>query len=170
MAANGVIGRGNQLPWHLPADLRHFRRLTTGHAVLMGRKTWESIGRPLPGRQSIVITRNRNFAAEGAEAAPSLDAAIALARLPAPVFCIGGAEIFRAALPFATRLHVTEIAAEIPGDAWFPPFDRTAWRESWREVHAATAETPWAYAFVTYERAGEAAALPAGPPITTQGG
>src|SRR5207237_8617971 len=110
----------NELPWRLPADLRHFRRLTTGHAVLMGRKTWESIGRPLPDRQNIVITRREDWQATGAEVAHSLIDAMARVRLPDPVFCTGGGEIFREALPLATRMHVTEIAATFEGDAFFP--------------------------------------------------
>ncbi len=153
IAANGVIGDRNGLPWRLPADLRHFRKLTTGHAVLMGRKTWESIGRPLPERQNIVITRSRDFRADGVEVAHSLDDAIALARLPAPLCCIGGGEIFRIALPRATRMYITEIAAAFPGDAHFPEYDRIAWRESARESHPAGIDAPFAYAFVTYDRA-----------------
>ncbi len=154
VAANGVIGRGNALPWRLPADLRRFRRLTTGHAVIMGRRTWDSIGRPLPDRQNIVVSRNPAFAAAGAQRAASLAAAIAAVRLPPPTFCIGGAEIFREALPCATRLHVTEIDASFEGDTFMPPFDRDAWRETAREIHAAGADAPFGYAFVTYERAG----------------
>ncbi len=153
IAANGVIGDRNGLPWRLPADLRHFRKLTTGHAVLMGRRTWDSIGRALPERQNIVITRRADFRPEGAEVAHSLDAAIALARLPPPLCCIGGGEIFRIALPRATRMHVTEIAADFPGDAFFPEFDRSLWRETARETHPAGADAAFAYAFVTYDRA-----------------
>ncbi|MEP7206327.1 MAG: dihydrofolate reductase [Casimicrobiaceae bacterium] len=151
VAANGVIGNGNALPWRLPADLRHFRRLTTGHAVIMGRKTWDSIGRPLPDRQNLVVTRNHAFAAPGAEALPSLEAAMAAVRLPPPVFCIGGADLFRDALPHAARLHVTEIDAAVDGDILFPAYDRSAWRESGRESHPP-GEAPFAYAFVTYDR------------------
>lgn len=153
VAANGVIGRGSQLPWHLPADLRHFRRLTTGHSIIMGRRTWDAIGRPLPDRQSIVITRSRDFRAEGAEVAHTVDEAIARAYLPDPVYCIGGGEIFRDALPRASRLHVTEIDARFEGDAFFPEIDRAAWRETHRELHRSEADVPFDYAFVTYDRA-----------------
>jgi dihydrofolate reductase len=152
VAANGVIGARNELPWRLPADLRHFRRLTTGHAVLMGRKTWDAIGRPLPDRQNIVITRRDDWQATGADVAHSVVDAIACVRLPDPVFCIGGGEIFREALPLATRMHVTEIAESFEGDAFFPAFDRSTWRATWREEHRDEDEAPFAYAFVTYDR------------------
>ena len=152
VASNGVIGRGNQLPWHLPADLKHFRRITTGHSIVMGRRTWEAIGRPLPDRQNIVISRRRGFHAEGAEVAHTLEEAIACARLPDPVFCIGGGEIFRDAMPRASRLHVTEIGASFEGDAFFPEIDRREWRETSRERHGSDHGVPFDYAFVTYDR------------------
>ena len=149
MAANGVIGAGNRMPWHLPEDLKRFRALTFGHAVIMGRKTWESLARALPQRQNIVVTRDPRYAAAGAETAPTLDHALALVRLPAPVFCIGGGEIYRAALDRASTLHLTEIDRDFAGDVTFPPFDRTAWRETRREPGAADGLR---YHFVTYER------------------
>ncbi len=152
VAANGVIGNGNRLPWHLPADLKRFRVLTTGHAIVMGRRTWESIGRALPDRQSIVITRQRDYVALGADVAASLEAALRRVVRPDPVFCIGGNEIFRAALPLATRMHVTRIDATFEGDAFFPEYDQTEWRETAREAHPAGTDAPFAYAFVTYER------------------
>jgi len=152
VAANGVIGRGNALPWHLPADLKHFRRITTGHAIVMGRRTWEAIGRPLPDRQNIVITRRADFRVPGADVVHTLDEAIARAHLPDPVYCIGGGEIFRDALPRASRLHVTEIGAHFDGDAFFPEIDRAVWRETSREAHDAGDGTPFEYAFVTYDR------------------
>ena len=152
VAANGVIGRNNALPWHLPADLRHFRRLTTGHAMVMGRKTWASIGRPLPERQSIVITRDRDFAAIGATVVHSLDDALRASTLPGPVYCIGGAAIFRDALPRARRLHMTELAESFAGDVFLPAYDRTEWQETWRETHPAGTDAPFAFAFVTYDR------------------
>ena len=107
-----------------------------GHAVIMGRKTWESLPRALPERQNIVVTRQRDYAAAGADAAPSFAAALGCVRLPEPAFCIGGGEIYRAALPYATTLHLTEIARDFDGDARFPPFERGDWRETAREVHA----------------------------------
>jgi dihydrofolate reductase len=152
VAANGVIGANNRLPWRLPEDLRRFRALTLGHAVIMGRKTWESLPCALPGRQNIVVTRQHGYAAAGADAAPSFAAALERVRMPEPVFCIGGAEIYRAALPFATTLHLTEIARAFDGDAQFPPFDRNDWRETAREVHAADQPGAFNYAYVTYER------------------
>lgn len=152
VAANGVIGAGNRMPWHLGADLRRFRALTTGHAVIMGRKTWESIGRALPGRQNIVVSRAPDFRAEGAEVAASLDAALARVVLPAPAFCIGGGELYREALPRATVLHVTEIGAAFAGDATFPAIDPALWRETAREEHPPDAPGGMAYAFVTYAR------------------
>jgi len=149
VAANGVIGDANRLPWRLPADLRRFRALTTGHTVIMGRRTWASIGRALPGRQNIVVTRQPNFDAPGAEIAHSLPAALARARCPEPVFCIGGGELYREALPHATTLYLTEISRDIAGDTTFPAFDRRAWHEVAREPHTGDG---FAYAFVTYRR------------------
>ncbi len=151
VAANAVIGDGNRLPWHLAPDLKRFRALTTGHAVIMGRRTWESIGRPLPGRQNIVVSRQRAFAAAGAEAAGSLEAALALVRMPAPAYCIGGGALYRQALPLATTLYLTEIARAFEGDTTFPAFDRREWRETSREAHIDK-DQGLDYAFVTYER------------------
>jgi dihydrofolate reductase len=149
VAANGVIGDADRLPWRLPADLRRFRELTTGHTVIMGRRTWASLGRALPDRQNIVVTRQPGFDARGAEVAHSLRDALARARRPDPVFCIGGGEIYRAALPHAATLYLTEIARDVAGDTTFPAFDRRAWREVAREPHS---ENGFAYAFVTYRR------------------
>ena len=151
VAANAVIGAGNRLPWRIPADLRRFRALTSGHSVIMGRKTWESIGRALPGRQNIVVSRKAKFAPSGAEIASSLDEALALVRLPPPAFCIGGGELYREALPRATTLHLTEVGRAFEGDVSFPDFDRREWREVDRESHADHAED-LPYAFVTYVR------------------
>jgi dihydrofolate reductase len=153
VAANDVIGAGNRMPWRLPADLRRFRTLTTGHAVIMGRKTWESIGRPLPHRQNIVVSRASGFRAEGAQVAGSLDEALALVTLPTPAFCIGGGELYREALPRATVLHLTEIGASFEGDATFPAFDRALWRETARDAHPPDMPGGAPYAFVTYTRA-----------------
>jgi dihydrofolate reductase len=152
VAANGVIGERNRLPWRLPEDLKRFRALTTGHAVIMGRKTWESLGGPLPGRQNIVVTRNRGYGAPGVEVAATLDDALALVRLPPPAFCIGGGELYRLALPRATILHLTEIHREFPGDATFPPVDPAQWPETAREPGRGGAPGPFDYAFVTRER------------------
>ena len=118
----------------------------------MGRKTWESLPRALPQRQNVVVTRQDGFVAAGAEVAHSFEAALAQVRMPAPVFCIGGGELYRAALPFATTLHLTEIAREFEGDALFPPIDWSEWRESAREVRLPADPEGFAYAYVTYER------------------
>ena len=152
VARNGVIGKDNRLPWHLPADLKHFKELTTGHAVIMGRKTWESLPakfRPLPGRGNIVVTRNGAFRAEGAIVCTSLADAIAAASGD-EAFVIGGAELYKAALPLADRLQLTEIDAEYEGDTWFPAVDKSMWRETAREAHCDEAGP--GYAFVTYQK------------------
>jgi dihydrofolate reductase len=153
IASNGVIGAGNRLPWRLPDDLRHFRALTHGHAVIMGRRTWESLPHALPGRQNIVVTRQRGYAATGAEVAASLDEALALVRLPPPAYCIGGGELYRAALPRAVRLHLTEIDRPFDGDARFPSWRRRDWRETARVTMRAEGPDGFGYAYVTYERA-----------------
>jgi dihydrofolate reductase len=152
VAANGVIGAGNRLPWRLAADLRRFRALTTGHAVIMGRKTWESLGRALPERQNIVVTRQRGYVAPGAEVAGSFDDALALVRLPAPVFCIGGGELFREAFAKAQRLYLTEIDRDFDGDAWFPSWRAEHWKEIDRETGRSEEPSGFDYAYATYER------------------
>ncbi|MFO1311646.1 MAG: dihydrofolate reductase [Burkholderiales bacterium] len=150
VARNGVIGAGNTLPWKLSADLAHFRALTTGHTVIMGRKTWQSLGRPLKDRQNVVVTRDGAYRAQGALVVPSLAAAIAAANLPPPVFCIGGGELYVEALPLADVMHLTEIDRDFDGDVRFPAFDRSEWRVASREEHMA--DDGMRYAFVTYQR------------------
>lgn len=150
VARNGVIGSGNALPWRLSADLKRFRALTLGHAVIMGRKTWQSIGHPLPGRQNIVVTRQPDLAAPGALVVASLDDALRAVTLPAPAFCIGGGELYALALPHATTLHCTEIDRDYDGETRFPDFDRTLWRETERDKQRAP--EGFRYAFVTYQR------------------
>lgn len=152
MAANGVIGAGNRLPWRLPEDLRHFRALTTGHAIIMGRKTWESLPGALPGRQSIVVSRDPSFTAAGADVAASLDEALAAVRMPEPAFCIGGGELYRLALPRTTTLYLTEIHRDYAGDVHFPRFDRAQWRETAREEHGSSDPAGADWAFVTLVR------------------
>ena len=152
VASNGVIGAGNALPWRLPADLRHFRALTTGHAVVMGRKTWESLPHALPSRHNIVVTRQSGYRAAGADVVASLGAALAVATGSLPVFCIGGGELYREALPRADAAYVTEIERAFDGDATFAPLDRNEWRETARERHLPEATDGFAYAFVTYRR------------------
>lgn len=152
MAANRVIGRDNQLPWRLPADLRRFKSLTMGHALVMGRKTYDSIGRPLPGRTFIVITRREGWAPEGVRIAHSLEEA--LREAPGDeVFVAGGEQIFRQALPLADRLYLTRIHAEIPGDTWFPEIDPSEWRVVEEEHHEASGDNPYPYTFQTLDRA-----------------
>jgi len=153
MAANRVIGRNNALPWHLPADLKRFKTLTTGHPVVMGRKTYESIGKPLPGRRNLVISRNAGYRAPGCEVVHSLNAALAACRGASDIFIIGGAELYRESLPRAQRLEFTEIHAEFEGDAIFPGFSPAQWHEAGREIHGTEAGSPFRYDFVRYERA-----------------
>ena len=139
MARRGAIGRGNALPWRLPEDLKRFKALTLGHAVVMGRRTWESIGRPLPGRTNIVISRDPAWGASGALPASDLDSACAAARVAHPgqiVMVIGGAQIYALALPRATRLHVTQIELDVPdADAFFPAISDPPWRIEHVEAH-----------------------------------
>lgn len=144
------IGADNKLPWHLPEDLAHFKRLTSGHPIIMGRKTFDSIGRPLPNRRNIVITRNPDWCHEGTEAVPSLQAAIVLAGA-APAFIIGGAQIFTEAMPLADRIVVTEIDHTFQCDTFFPLLPAGAWAESARTAYHSDAHG-YDYAFVTYDR------------------
>ena len=158
-AENGVIGRNNALPWHLPEDLRYFKRVTMGKPIVMGRKTFESIGRPLPGRSNIVITRNPDFRPPGVKVVASLEEALSLATEialidgAAELVVIGGAEIYREAIPRAERLYLTEVHARVEGDARLPTIDWGQWREVGRERHAASGANPYDYSFVVYERA-----------------
>lgn len=155
VARNGVIGRNNDLPWHLPEDLKRFKALTLGYPVVMGRRTYESIiertGSPLPGRDNIVVTRRTGYAAPGCRVVHSLEAALAGASGAKKIFVIGGADIFALALPLANRLDVTEIDADVEGDVVFPAYDRAEWREISREAGADAADLR--YDFVVYERA-----------------
>lgn len=154
VAKNGVIGRDGDLPWHLPSDLDWFRRVTWGHHLLMGRKTWESFARALPGRTIVVITRDRGYQAAGCEVAHSLEQALDLARAAGEeeAMIAGGAEIYRQALPLADRFYLTEIDQEFEGDTVFPPWDRGEWRlASSREVEPDEAN-PHRHRFLVYER------------------
>lgn len=155
VAQNGVIGRDNTLPWHLPADLQHFKKTTTGHAIIMGRRNYEDIGRPLPGRTNIVVTRDPRYAAKGCLVATSLDAALTLSPRDEEVFVIGGAQMYALALPLARRLYLTEVKADVPGDVRFPDFDRAQWRETFRESHRADERNGYDYDFVILERIGD---------------
>ncbi|MFO1492502.1 MAG: dihydrofolate reductase [Kiritimatiellia bacterium] len=151
VADNGVIGRAGDLPWRLPDDLKRFKQTTLGKPVLMGRKTWDSIGRPLPGRRNIIMSTRPGFAAAGADVFPALDAALAACAGEPEVMVIGGAEIYRAALPLATRIHLTRVHAAPEGDTVLDlPLD--GWRELSREVHPADDRHAHAFSFITLER------------------
>ena len=151
MDRNRGIGIANQLPWRLPEDLAHFKRTTTGHPIIMGRKTFESIGRPLPGRRNIVVTRNPAWSQEGVVTAPTPEQACALAQDATDAFIIGGAELFAQTLPLADRMIVTEIAATFTCDTFFPEVDRAGWQETGRET-CRSAASGLDFAIVTYDR------------------
>ena len=150
MDAQRGIGINNTLPWRLPEDLAHFKRLTTGHPIIMGRKTFESIGRPLPGRRNIVITRNAGWRHDGVETVNSIEAAVALVG-DATAFIIGGAEIYQQSLPLANQLVITEISKTFACDAFFPAFDAAQWQEVAREPHTSEV-ADLQYSFVTLRR------------------
>jgi dihydrofolate reductase len=151
MAKNRTIGRDNTLPWHISEDLKRFKALTMGHTIIMGRKTFDSIGRPLPGRKTVVVTRNRDLKIDGCEIAHSLESAIANCAKDEQIFIVGGAELYAQALPLADTLHITEIMQNVEGDAHFPPFDAAQWQEISREKrHQET--PPLDYHFMVYER------------------
>lgn len=156
VAENGVIGRDGTLPWRLSADLRRFRELTTGHHVVMGRRTWESIGRPLPGRTNVVLSRDPFFRPEDESVVvePSLEDALARARRAGEteLFVIGGAEVYALALPVADRIELTRVAARVEGDVRFPPLDPTEWSEHDVGSHPADDRNEHAFAFVTLDR------------------
>ncbi len=151
MDKNRAIGSRNGLPWKLPADLKHFKEVTMGHPIIMGRKTHESIGRALPGRKNIIITRQKDFAAPGCEVVQSFDEALARAG-EGEVFVIGGGEIFVQAMPRVQKMYMTEVNHEFSADVYFPEFNKNEWREMSREPHAADEKNPHEYSFVVYER------------------
>jgi dihydrofolate reductase len=152
-AENDVIGRGNELPWHLPADLRHFRSLTLGRHVLMGRKTYESIGKALPGRTNLVLSRSAEFTPNDCLVVGTLgDALMAAGAVDTPLMVIGGAEIYRQCLPLAGRIHLTLVHAQIEGDTFFTGWRGAEWRESSRERREADGKNAYACSFVTLER------------------
>jgi dihydrofolate reductase len=149
MADNGVIGRGNGLPWHLPDDLKRFKALTMGHVLLMGRRTYDSIGRALPGRRNLVLTRNAAWRAPGCETVTSLEAARAGNET---LFVIGGAEVFALCWPIVGRMELTEVHVDVEGDTFLEGFDRRDWRETARVTHAVDARHAWPFDFVTLVR------------------
>lgn len=150
MANNRVIGKDNQMPWHLPADLGHFKTKTLGKPVIMGRKTYESIGRPLPGRRNIVITRNSSYKAEGCEMAASLEDAIELVNEVEELMIIGGGHLYSQAMPLADRLYLTFIDLDVDGDTKFPQYDHLTLREVKREKHLKDDKNPYDYQFVDF--------------------
>ncbi|MBZ2189183.1 dihydrofolate reductase [Alcanivorax sp. JB21] len=157
-AANGCIGRDNKLPWYLPNDLKYFKQVTLGKPIVMGRKTWESLKGPLPGRTNIVITRQAGYQAQGARVVSTLDEALTLAGHVGLIdgadeaIVIGGAEIYALALPQINRMYVTEVHADVGGDAFFPEVDMSQWQEAGREDFSAQPPNPYDYSFVVYQR------------------
>src|SRR5690554_3694846 len=149
-STNRIIGKDNTLPWRLPSDLAHFKRVTLGQPIIMGRKTWESLGRPLPGRPNLVITHNKDLVAEGAQIFHSLDEALESCQGIDRVCIIGGEQLFRLALPRAHQVIATEVHADIDGDTWFPPLEPTQWSETQRETQPV--ENDLTFDFVTYSR------------------
>lgn len=152
IAENNAIGKNNQLLWHLPADLKHFKQITSGHTVIMGRKTFDSIGKPLPNRRNIVITRNDRLQAEGIEFVKSLQEALTLTAGDDEVFIIGGAEIYKQSLALADRIYLTRIHQRYEADTFFPVVDLQYWREAMAEKHEADEKNPVPYTFSTLER------------------
>jgi dihydrofolate reductase len=154
VAENGVIGCRGALPWHLSADLRRFKRLTMGHTIVMGRKTWESIGRPLPGRRMVVVSRQAAYQANGARVVSSLPQAFEMVRESGAQqpFVVGGAQIYRQALPLASRLYLTRVLVDVAGDSHFPEFSPVDWQLVESEAHAADASNDHPYCFEVYQR------------------
>lgn len=154
VSENNVIGKGNDLPWRMPADLKHFKNITMGHPVIMGRKSFDSIGRPLPGRHNIVVTRDRNFRAEGVSVVHSLREAVEIAGADRPeeVFIIGGAQIYKKAFPYCDRLYMTRIHTETEGDVFLPEVDFSAWKLISEEKHLPDEKNIHDYTFRIYER------------------
>lgn len=152
MADNRVIGIDNTLPWHLPADLRHFKKITMGKPILMGRKTYESIGKPLPGRTNIIVTTDRGYQAPGCIVVHSIDEALGATQESEEVMVIGGASFYEQLLPRADRLYLTLIHADFAGDAYFPDIDPTQWREIGRTDGEPDETNPYRYSFVVLER------------------
>jgi dihydrofolate reductase len=152
MATNRTIGIDNTLPWRIPEDLRHFKALTMGHHMIMGRKTFDSIGKPLPGRTTVVVTRNPELQIDGCIVVNSLQEALDACTGDEQAFIVGGAELYAQALPLTQMLYVTEIQMDVAGDAHFPAFDRSEWAEEARDRHSQQEPQPLQYDFVTYRR------------------
>ena len=153
IARNGVIGRGNELPWRPPSDLAHFKRVTLGHPVLMGRKTWDSLGRPLPGRRNLVLTRQAGGDFIGAESVSTIDEALQRVG-EGRLMVIGGAELYRLALPQVSVMHLTRVHADVDGDVRFPDWSEQDWEEEWNQAHPADERHSYAYTFSRLMRRG----------------
>lgn len=152
VAQNGVIGGGNQLLWHISEDLQRFKRITSGHPVIMGRKTFESLGRPLPNRHNVIITRQKDYQPEGVTVVGSLEEAIALFPAEEEVFITGGGEIYRQALPLTDKVYLTVVCRDYEGDTHFPELDPAQWRELFREHHEHGKDYPYPFEYIDYER------------------
>ncbi|MDP2917887.1 MAG: type 3 dihydrofolate reductase [bacterium] len=152
LAKNNVIGQKNKIPWHLPADFAYFRKMTLGKPIIMGAKTFESIGKALAGRKNIVLHQDKNYTAKGCVVVNSIEAALSAAGDAPEVMICGGASVYQQFLPISDRLYLTYIDHEFAGDTFFPEFDREEWRETSRENHAKDANNPYAYAFAVLER------------------
>jgi dihydrofolate reductase len=154
MDKNRLIGKDNELPWHLPQDLAYFKRITMGHTIVMGRKTFDSIGKPLPGRENIIITRDKHFSCDGCRVIHSIDELLDLShkKIEEEIFVIGGAEIFKEILPFSDRLYVTNIHHEFEGDTYFPKTNDTEWKMISKEPGIKNDKNPYDFDFVVYEK------------------
>ena len=151
VSRSGVIGKDNKMPWHLPADLKYFKSITMGKPIVMGRKTFESLGRPLPGRDNIVMTENRNFSADGVKVIHSIDDLSSLTEAE-EVMVIGGAQIYTTFLPVASRMFLTQVNCQVEGDTWFPDFDPADWEITMLESHKADENNTCDYTFLRYDR------------------
>jgi dihydrofolate reductase len=152
VSANNAIGKNNQLLWHLPADLKHFKNLTTGHPIVMGRKTYDSIGKPLPNRRNIVVTRQKDLAIEGVEVVNDIDAALSRCADENEVFIIGGAEVYRMALPFVTKIYLTTVHKSYEADVFFPELNKEEWEEIELQYHSEDEKNSIPYTFSTLKR------------------
>nr|WP_304219848.1 dihydrofolate reductase [Fredinandcohnia onubensis] len=153
MDKNQLIGKDNDLPWRLPADLAYFKRVTMGHPIIMGRKTYDSIGRPLPGRENIIVTRDTSYEAEGCKVIHSIEEIVKMnEQTDQELFVIGGAEIFKEILPHSDRLYITEINEEFKGDTYFPAFDKVEWKVISEEKGIKNEKNPYDYTFLVYEK------------------
>ncbi len=153
IAENGAIGKDGDLLWHISEDLKHFKKITTGHTVVMGRKTWESLPiKPLPNRRNIVLTNNKNYIAEGAEVFFSVEGILESCKKEEEIFCMGGGMLYKEMLPLCNTLYLTQVSGNFDADTFFPEINFDEWRETFREEHPITESCPYSFAFVNYER------------------